>query len=305
MPIVLQDVVNKRSRQRRQFVDAHTPAEAAILLLEEHGFYHDFVVGEDSRLFFADKNSIDLLRRWPDVFVLDCTYKTNEYNLPVLNIVAASCLNKTIQVGICFLSGESENDFTWAVQALRRFLESNGIELPSLVITDRDLALMNALEENLQETEFLLCRWHLNKDMLAYARKHVHRQIRNSQTGFFEDHESVGKVMELFWACLDADTEDIFDNACKSLKRESSVCAAYLDSNWWPYKDKLVLAWTKRFTHFGEQVSSRVEGHHHRLKKWLGSSRNDLLGFLEACLRLFPSSTFSTQSIPVFGVSNL
>jgi MULE transposase domain len=290
LPVVLKDVLNERSRQRREFIDTHTPAEATILLLDEHGFYKDLVVGEDSRvkrLFFTDKESIDLVRRWHDVFILDCTYKTNEYNLPLLNIVAASCLNKTIQVGLCFLSGESEEDYDWVIKALQKFLERHRIQPPSLVITDRDLALMNALEENLKDTEFLLCRWHLNKDMLAYARTHVHRQIRNTQTGSFEDHESVNKVMELFWACLDADTEDVFDEACKSLERESSVCAKYLQTNWWPYKDKLVLAWTKKFTHFGEQVSSRAEGHHHRLKEWLGSSRNDLLGFLEACLPFF------------------
>jgi len=35
----------------------------------------------------------------------------------------------------------------------------------------------------------------------------VRRQVRNPQTGVFEDHESVNKVMELFWACLAADTE--------------------------------------------------------------------------------------------------
>ena len=233
LPVVLKDVLNERSRQRREFIDTHTPAEATILLLDEHGFYKDLVVGEDSRvkrLFFTDKESIDLVRRW-HVFILDCTYKTNEYNLPLLNIVAASCLNKTIQVGLCFLSGESEEDYDWVIKALQKFLERHRIQPPSLVITDRDLALMNALEENLKDTEFLLCRWHLNKDMLAYARTHVHRQIRNTQTGSFEDHESVNKVMELFWACLDADTEDVFDEACKSLERESSVCAKYLQTN--------------------------------------------------------------------------
>jgi hypothetical protein len=68
LPIVLDDVRNARSCQRREFVDTHTPAEAAILLLDQHGFYKDFVVGEDSRikrLFFADKKSTELLKRWP------------------------------------------------------------------------------------------------------------------------------------------------------------------------------------------------------------------------------------------------
>ena len=47
----------------------------------------DLVIGEDSRvkrLFFADKESIELLRRWHNVPILDCTYQTNEYNLPKL-----------------------------------------------------------------------------------------------------------------------------------------------------------------------------------------------------------------------------
>jgi MULE transposase-like protein len=130
LPIVLNDVRNARSRQRREFIDTHTPAEAAILLLDEHGFYRDFVVGEDSRI-----KRLSLTRNQGNsssgglMCLLDCTYKSNKYNLPILNIVASSCLNKTLQVGLCFLSGESEEDYSWAIEAIKRFLTANDIPL--------------------------------------------------------------------------------------------------------------------------------------------------------------------------------
>ena len=52
---------------------------------------------------------------------------------------------------------------------------------------------------------------------MQHARPHVHRQVRKSES---EDRESVNEIMGLFWACVDADTEDDFNKASKSLDRE-------------------------------------------------------------------------------------
>ena len=76
---------------------------------------------------------------------------------------------------------------------------------------------MNALECIFFETQFVLCRWHFNKDMLAYARTHVHRKVRKSES---KDRESVNEIMGLFWACVGADIEDESNKASKSLDRK-------------------------------------------------------------------------------------
>ncbi|KAI9910080.1 hypothetical protein PsorP6_011085 [Peronosclerospora sorghi] len=49
------------------------------------------------------------------------------------------------------------------------------------------------------------------------------------------------------------------------------------------FKEKFIVAWTNKVTHFGHSVTSRGEGGHGRLKKYLGTSRLDLI---QCCKRI-------------------
>jgi hypothetical protein len=87
-----------------------TPAEACFNLPDELNFYKDFEVGEDNRiqrLCFTDSKSIELAKSHSDIIMLDCTYQTNKYDLPLLNIIGALSLPKTTQIGLAFFSGEA------------------------------------------------------------------------------------------------------------------------------------------------------------------------------------------------------
>jgi hypothetical protein len=55
--------------------------------------------------------AIDLWKKNPDVLLLDCTYKTNRFNMPLLNICGITGNNKTPQFTLCFLSSELEEDY--------------------------------------------------------------------------------------------------------------------------------------------------------------------------------------------------
>jgi MULE transposase domain len=79
--------------------------------------------------------------------MLDCTCQTNKYGLPLLNIIGASSLNETTQIGLAFISGEAEHDFDWIMRVLRKLFENHQIRPPRIIVTDRQLALINALKE--------------------------------------------------------------------------------------------------------------------------------------------------------------
>lgn len=56
---------------------------------------------------------------------------------------------------------------------------------------------------------------------------------------------------------------------------------AYIEKNWLPFKEKFVYAWTNKVTHFGNHVTSRVEGAHSKLKRYLQVSTSDFRGVKE------------------------
>ena len=66
--------------------------------------------------------------------------------MPLLNICAVTGNKKTIQIGLCFLNGEKEHNYTWAMTAFREFMCKYSIGEPITIVTDRELALMNCLD---------------------------------------------------------------------------------------------------------------------------------------------------------------
>ncbi|OWY90231.1 hypothetical protein PHMEG_00041733, partial [Phytophthora megakarya] len=75
-----------------------------------------------------------------------------------------------------------------------------------------------------------------------------------------------------------AKTQEEYEDARNFLHRLSPTEAKYVDNIWLDiWKRRLVHLWTDKVTHFGLQATSRVEGYHAAFKRWLRSSRGDML----------------------------
>ena len=79
------------------------------------------------------------------VFLIDSTYKTNRYRLPLLDIVGVTSTEMTFSAAFAYLEGERLNNVVWALQRFRGlFLRRDA--LSGVIVTDRDLALMNVVK---------------------------------------------------------------------------------------------------------------------------------------------------------------
>ena len=72
----------------------------------------------------------------------------------------------TFSVVFEYLEGERVNNIVWALEQFRGlFLRKDC--LPGVIVTDRDLALMNAVKTVFPESTNLLCRFHIDKNVKA------------------------------------------------------------------------------------------------------------------------------------------
>ena len=81
-----------------------------------------------------------------------------------------------------------------------------------------------------------------------------------------------------------AKTKEAFKEAYQQLKDDYSEQPAlleYLDKYKYSTKELFVEAWTSQHKHFGVTVTSRIEGGHSCLKKFLGTSKSDLFGVIK------------------------
>nr|KAJ0207467.1 hypothetical protein LSAT_V11C500294190 [Lactuca sativa] len=114
-------------------------------------------------LFFAHPRSLEIWRAFPHVLLMDATYKTNKYGMPLLEIVGVTPTNMTFSIAFVYMHEEKHSNYVWALDCLKSVME--GCMLPSVIVTDRQLALMNAYSIIFPDAKGLLCRWHINNNI--------------------------------------------------------------------------------------------------------------------------------------------
>jgi len=66
-----------------------------------------------------------------------------------------------------FLSSKSKENYTWALKWLKSLYEQCNTTSPSVILTDRCLAAINAATILFPSATILICIWHTNKAVLV------------------------------------------------------------------------------------------------------------------------------------------
>ncbi|KAH1266469.1 Protein FAR1-RELATED SEQUENCE 5 [Glycine max] len=137
-----------------------------MMLLDRDQVKDDNVVHD---LFWSHPDAIKLTNSCNLVFLIDSTYKTNKYKLSLLDIVGVTPTRMTFSVGFAYLEGERLNNVVWALERFQGlFMRADA--LPGVIMTDRDLSLMNAVKIVFLDATNLLCRFHMDKNVKANDR---------------------------------------------------------------------------------------------------------------------------------------
>ncbi|MBW0533539.1 hypothetical protein O181_073254 [Austropuccinia psidii MF-1] len=110
-PLIIQDIYKKVKKIKKDKLQGRRTIDALIDTLKEENFVWSSArdaEGHINYLFFTHTLSIKLFHGFPNVIIMDCTYKNNEYKLPLSHIVAFSTTNKTFYGAFCFMKNETE-----------------------------------------------------------------------------------------------------------------------------------------------------------------------------------------------------
>lgn len=89
--------------------------------------------------------------------------------MPLVQMVGVTSTNTTFSIGFAVIHKEKIQNYDWALNQLKMRL---GHEVyPSVIVTDRDLALMKACTNVFPDSNKLLCRWHIWKNILTNCRR--------------------------------------------------------------------------------------------------------------------------------------
>ncbi|XP_028105524.1 uncharacterized protein LOC114304564 [Camellia sinensis] len=159
------------------------------------------------------------------------------------------------------LNYERVDNYAWVLATLRDVMD--GFVVPTVIVTDRELALMNAIQKIFPSARHLLCRWHISKNVLTKCKK------------MFETQQKWEKFNHEWNSVVYSSSEIQYEERLKSLLKEFSSypdAVKYVMDTWLvPYKDKFVAAWTDTCMHCGNVTTNRAESAHAKLKRQLGS----------------------------------
>src|SRR3954447_12057099 len=107
--------------------------------LEKSQYEYNYQLDGDGHiilLFFAYPESLVLLKHYLEVLLMDCTYKTNHFNILLLNIIGTTALGTSFFVGFVFMSSETNEDYLWAIGELKILMYGEDICNSAVVVTD-------------------------------------------------------------------------------------------------------------------------------------------------------------------------
>ena len=143
------DIYNARVTIRNRILGPLTPTQAMMRTLSDDNKWFMKAKNEINDklrlLFFASESMQKMLVENPEILIMDCTYKTNRYSMPLLIISGVTNLNTSFYVGFCFMDHEYIEDYLWVLQALQELYNRLQISPPATILTDGDKALAPAI----------------------------------------------------------------------------------------------------------------------------------------------------------------
>ncbi|GJY71902.1 protein FAR1-related sequence 5 [Tanacetum coccineum] len=124
-------------------------------------FLFDYLVenAELTIIFWADEVSKYNYREFGDVVSFDATFKTNKYKMVFVSFTTIDNHKKCVTVAAGFLKNETTKSYIWLLKA---FMKTFG-KAPSIVVTDQDGAMRNAIEAEFGGSKHRLCMWHITQ----------------------------------------------------------------------------------------------------------------------------------------------
>src|SRR3981189_1065451 len=175
--------------------------------------------------------------------------------MALLNICAITGGNMVVQVGLAFIRQERERDYNWAIEFLRDIMAKESIQEPLSIVTDREIASIKALRTHFPSSQHLLCRWHVNMNVLTKTKKFFPANIKVNNRAV--RHPSFQEFLSDWNTLIASPTVAIYNQRLLEMQAKHPTGAVkYCTDTWLIWKESLVAVYIDQHPHFG--VTARV-----------------------------------------------
>ncbi|XP_074303835.1 uncharacterized protein LOC141638328 [Silene latifolia] len=201
-------IYNRSQKVRAEERDGRNLAQQMLALVVQHKYVHYWVTDQETdeltHVFMAHPEAVKMFRSYYYVVLIDSTYKTNLYHLPLVEMVGVTPVGKSFVIAYALVKHESEDGYLWVLRKLKALL--NDVVQPNAIVTDCEAGLLNAIPIVFPDSSHLLCLWHIYSNVEKKALDITGR-----------DSWAKHITCYLFEAVVEAETEDKFNVAWDNL----------------------------------------------------------------------------------------
>ncbi|XP_049517097.1 uncharacterized protein LOC119441311 isoform X2 [Dermacentor silvarum] len=211
-------------------------------------------------LYVQTKQMHRMFKGYPEVLILDATYRTNKHRMPLFVFMVEDGAGASHVVAYAFVASEQQHVVT---KLLETFVNANSAAArTNVVIVDKDFTEIAAIRETFHSRPAVqLCQFHVMKAFRAAAGQLAHSA---------EERE---RLVASFSEMVNAPNPEKFEEAQTDYLRHANAQACtYFEKNW----RNIPNMWArhlcdKEFT-AGNNTTNRVESHNAKIKQILSSS---------------------------------
>lgn len=117
--------------------------------------------GRLKSMFWRDSQLRRDYQDYVDVTIFYSTYKMNRYEMSFIPFVCLNNHRSTIAFGCAIISDKTEGNYVWLL--IEAFMRAMCQQMPKPIITDRDAAMIRAIQKVFPNVWHRLCTWHIKR----------------------------------------------------------------------------------------------------------------------------------------------
>ena len=221
-----------------------------------------------TQLFWMTGIQQQLYRQYSDVLVVDTTFGTNRFQMPLHQFVVVDSNFKTRLVANAITAGEKQFEYEWVLEELLKTMDNTQ---PGAIILDKDPSMIGACDRKLQSTRQVNCLWHGKGNL----KKHLKRKLGEQWSQFLSDFTAASHSI------AEPEFMERWNNLFSKYSTKDDKAKEYLE-RLFDDRHHWVWAWTQTVFTAGMQSTQRVEKEHDLVKMLGANSKSTLAEVIQA-----------------------
>ena len=186
----------------------------------------NFLTIEMKYLFWINKISMNIFKTNDEIIILDCTYKTNRYNMFLIILIEITCFNISFYFDMCFLKNEIVKNYETLFRIIKKLFKYMNIFLSIVWFIDDNLQISKSLYAIISNARHALCVWHIENNVINNCKKFFTNKIwlvffnkKNDENNINEEFQRLLYVineidLNLWWQKFQNKYNFLHENIC-------------------------------------------------------------------------------------------